>query len=75
LLSELWHIHRAEVEDKTHAKKNSWKKKYKQQAEARCRRAGTQIILYTKPGQNQQTETMLVVLTAACAVLGVLNVC
>jgi hypothetical protein len=29
--------------------------------------------MYTKPGQNEQTEMMLVVMTDACDVLGELN--
>ena len=74
MLSELWHIPQAEVEDATHVKKTSWKKKYKSLDEARYRRVGTPIVLYTKPDQNQNTEMILVVMTAACVVLGVLNV-
>ena len=29
--------------------------------------------MYTKPGQNEQTEMMLVVMTDACDILGELN--
>ncbi len=36
---------------------------------------GTPIVLYTRPGQNQNTEMMLVVMTDTHVVLGVLNTC
>ena len=38
-----------------------------------CMRAGTPIIMYTKPGQHEQTEMMLVIMTDEYVVLGELN--
>ncbi len=67
VLSELCHTCRAEVEDKTHAKKTSWKQKFQDLTTAKCRQVGTPIMLGQnqntertpiKPSQNQNTEMM-----------------
>ena len=69
----MWDACRAKVECKTHAKKTSWIKQYKQLAMAKCRLAGAPIVLYTKPGVQDNTEMMLVVMTGTCKVIGALN--
>jgi formate-dependent phosphoribosylglycinamide formyltransferase (GAR transformylase) len=60
----VWHASRAEIDDKTHARKTSWKHQYERLAMAKCDLAKTRIILYTKPSAQEHTEMMLVLMTA-----------
>jgi hypothetical protein len=53
-------------------KKTNWKNKF-QDLTNKVPTVGTPMVLYTKPDQNQNTEMMLVVMTDACVILGVLN--